>query len=562
MAQQKKLKVKIQRPKLLSKLMLVVPFGITFLAFIFTISPLLHHGFFPTFDDIQVVRIDVMFRELLSGQIPVRYVNEFGNNGGYFLFNFYSPLVYYLGALLHFIGFTLVKSTKLVFILGYLLGGVGIFVLLKAYCDKLSSVLGVTLFLTASYLGYDVYTRGDLAEFFAFAMLPWIFWIFLSLKKHPNLNRLFIAGFLYALLIISHNIISYITSIFIFLLLILPPYSKKTTIYYIFSIITASIFSASYWIPLFSEYKFLNLTSNSSIVGQYFSNFLSPLQIAGFQKIPWGFRPPILGSGLFVGIIFSALILLHHYKKERNINSVSIFAFLGILLSIFLISNLSKPLWDMVPFFRYIQFPWRFLAVVTVLAVLLISVTISKFTNAVIKIIFFMLLLIPAVTINYQYLKPSEYNYIATYKAEDICSTTTWAQEYLPMWTKKCFPKDNHLPLVYSRDPIIISNINSVQNGRKTFFNTYGNGGRVYFAKYYFPGWQVIMDENINIKLYPSGNQGLITFDVPSGRHSIVVSLKDTNARFIGNMLTLISIFIFSAYFIFAVIKKVVKYKK
>ncbi len=36
--------------------------------FIFIILPLLHDGFFPTFDDVQVVRIEVMLKELKSGR--------------------------------------------------------------------------------------------------------------------------------------------------------------------------------------------------------------------------------------------------------------------------------------------------------------------------------------------------------------------------------------------------------------------------------------------------------------------------------------------------------------
>lgn len=533
-----------------------------FLIFFFVSYPLFHKGFFPTFDDIQVVRIDVMFQELLSGQIPVRYVNDLGNSGGYFLFNFYSPLVYYLGATLHLLGFTLVKATKLVFILAYLIGGAGMFFLLKAYSDKLSSTFGVILFLTASYLGYDVYTRGALAEFFGFALLPWVFWAFLSLKKQPSFNKIITAGFFYALLIVSHNITSYAVFLFLLLIFILPPYGKKTILSYIFSVIIALAFSAFYWIPLVIEYKFLSLTSNPSIVKQYFSNFLNPLQIAGIQNINWGIRPPILGLGLFLGIIFSVLIIFYRHKKGNRVDNISIFAFLGFLLSIFLISNLSKPLWDMVPFFKYIQFPWRFLTISTVLAVFLISVTISKFKNPVTKIMFFTLFIIPAITINYRYLRPSTYNYIAVYKAEDICSTTTWAQEYLPLWTKKCLPKKNLPPLVYSKDSIILSDINAVQNGRETFFNTYGKGGRVYFSKYYFPGWEVIMDKNININAYPSGDQGLITFNVPPGKHSIVVFLTDTSSRFIGNMLTLISIIIFSIYMIFFISKRINKLKQ
>jgi len=528
--------------------------GIIFLAFVFIIRPLLHGGFFPTFDDIQVVRIDVMSQELLSGQIPVRYVNDLGNSGGYFLFNFYSPLVYYLGAILHILGFTLVKATKLVFILGYLIGGAGIFVLLKAYSDKLSSSLGVILFLTSSYLGYDAYTRGALAEFFGFALLPWVFWAFLSLKKQPNLNKILTAGFFYALLIVSHNITSYAVFIFLLLIFVLPPYSKKIISSYIFSVIVALAFSAFYWMPLVIEYKFLNLTSNPSIVKQYFSNFLSPLQIAGIQNINWGIRPPILGLGLFLGVVFSALIIFYRHKKGKNVNSVSIFAFLGFLLSIFLISDLSKPVWDMVPFFKYIQFPWRFLTISTVLAVFFISITISKFTNPLTKILFFTIFIIPAITMNYQYLRPSTYNYIAVYKAEDICSTTTWAQEYLPKWTSACLPKPKKksVPLIVSKDfGAQVNSINESNNGRAISFGIITQkNSQVLIRRYYFPGWNVFIDDK-QANTRPSGKEGLIAVVVPSGAHSVKALWQGTLVENASNWISFITfsvalVFLFS----------------
>lgn len=520
--------------------------GIIFLAFVFIIRPLLHGGFFPTFDDVQVVRIDQMTRELIHWQFPVRYVNDLGNGGGYMLFDFYSPLVYYIGSVVHLIGVPLVKSTKLVFILGYLIGGTGIFVLLKSYSDKLSSALGTILFLTASYLSYDVYTRGSLAEFFAFALLPWIFWIFLSLKKQLNVKKLFMAGFFYALLIITHNITSYATFIFIVLLFILPPYSKKITVYYFFSVMIALAFSAFYWLPLAAEYNFLNLTGNPSIIGQYVTNFLNPLQVFGIQNIKWGIRPPILGVGLFAGVFFSTLIVLCRHKKKNKVNGVSIFAFLGFLLSIFLISNLSKPFWDTVPFFKFIQFPWRFLTISTVLAVLFISITISKFKNPMIKIILFALLLIPAITINYQYLKPSGYNYIAVYTADDNCSTTTWAQEYLPKWVSICLPKSSKksIPLVQSSDlGTKISSINESNYGRAISFKvTNQKSLKVIIRRYYFPGWNAFIDGK-RVSIQPFGKEGLIVVTVPSGTHAVKALWQGTLIENVSNWISLITFF-------------------
>lgn len=153
------------------------------LTFYYVIFPLLQDGLFASMDDVQVVRIDFMVRELRNGQFPVRYIGELGNGGGYMLFNFYSPLVYYLGAIFHFTGFTLVKSTKLVFLLGYFVGSAGMFLLLKKYADRLTAVIGTILFLTAPYVGYDAYIRGALAEFFCFYVDSYFFMELVKSKR-------------------------------------------------------------------------------------------------------------------------------------------------------------------------------------------------------------------------------------------------------------------------------------------------------------------------------------------------------------------------------------------
>ena len=256
------------------------------IAFIFIIRPLLHGGFFPTFDDVQVVRIDQMARELIHGQFPVRYANDLGNGGGYMFFNFYSPLVYYLGAVIHLVGVSLVRSTRIVFILGYLIGGLTMFAVLKKRVNWLASTLGTILFLLSTYSSYEVYTRGTLAEFFGIAISPLFFGLALRLKEKPAILTSIFLGLVLGILVYAHIFIAINAILLGLIIFLFPPFSRKQYVFAALSLLIGALISASFWLPSFLEVKFTQYSTSYFASTSYKTNLLSIPQLLGFQKIP------------------------------------------------------------------------------------------------------------------------------------------------------------------------------------------------------------------------------------------------------------------------------------
>jgi len=143
--------------------------------------------------------------------------------------------------------------------------------------------------------------------------------------------------------------------------------------------------------------------------------------------------------------------------------------------------------------------------------------------------------------LNYSYLRPSTYNYIAIYKAEDICSTTTWQQEYLPKNVIKCLPKNKLVPLIQADKGQIISNFKNEKNGRNVLFTVIGNKGEINFAKYYFPAWRVLVNGK---PISPSVDEkyGTIRFEVPSGSNNVRIYLSSTQFEMFGNLISIVTI--------------------
>src|SRR5438552_2375130 len=84
-------------------------------------SSLLNNFFFSMHDDEHIARLYLLDKGLHQGYLYPRWVDFLGFNFGYPLFNFYPPLVYYVGEFFHLFGFSLIWSVKLTFMLGFFL---------------------------------------------------------------------------------------------------------------------------------------------------------------------------------------------------------------------------------------------------------------------------------------------------------------------------------------------------------------------------------------------------------------------------------------------------------
>lgn len=514
-----------------------------FILFILFLLPYLHHGFFPTMDDVQVVRINEMTKELKSGQFPVRYIDNLANGGGYMLFNFYSPLPYYVGSIFVLLGLSSVWATKVVFIIGILIGLLGTFFLIRRYTNMQTALMSLSLLLTSSYVGYDYFQRGALSEIWGFMFFPWIFYAVLKVKNKPNVFNIIAAGVLYALAIISHFAIIFVLSIFLLFIVTIPSYKKKVVIKLGYSIILGLLLSAFFWLPLILEKKYIIYESTKYATTQYLRGFLTPFELIGLGIDKSILPPPFptLGLGLFLITIISSLYLF--IRKKNPYKSLFIYFFVIFIFSVLFTLSFTRPLWDSVSILRNLQSPWRFLTISTISAIFISGLALSFIKKWWISLLIVVIVSMFNFIFHYQYMRPYTYNYISEYRAEGECATTTWQKEYLPKWVYKCLPKTNELklPLISTNTKSQISDVSVKNNGRLIFFNTLGKKGIVTIAKYYYPSWKVTIDGK-KVEIYSGTKYGLINFKVTSGYHRVQVRLGNTTSQLLGNLLTIFSL--------------------
>lgn len=369
-----------------------------------------NNQYFSMHDDQHIVRLYLLDQGIKQGNLYPRWVDGLGFGFGYPLYNFYPPLVYFIGEIFHLLGFSLIWSVKLTFILGFYLAALGIFLLVKRLLNRVAGFVAATLYTYFFYHAVLIYVRGALAEFFSLAVLPFVFLAFHNLFKKLTIKNAIAFGMVWALLILTHPLIAFPASIFLgffflFYLFILR-FNLKFVYLFICSFLLGLSLSAFFWLPSFFERKY-TLTDQilTTELASYKLHYIYPQQ---FIYSLWGyggsgqgladgmtFQLGKMQIGLVVGAVFMSFIYLlviqRHSGKRPSVSegahpesfykadsgqarmTVRFFYFFIFLLlfSLFMTTSYSSFIWDKVKYLWYLQFPWRFLT----FAALFISIT-------------------------------------------------------------------------------------------------------------------------------------------------------------------------------------------
>lgn len=549
----------------------LVPIFFILVATVIATRELFFKGFFPMHDDMQVGRLyqmDLCFRD---GQIPCRWVPDMGYSYGYPLFNFYPPFPYYLGQFFHLLGFSYINSIKLLFILGFFVSGVFIYLLTEKLWGKWGGILSSILYLLAPYHSVDVYVRGAMNEFWALAFLPGLYWSVYEVIERDDESRnrylLFFSLFL-ALLLLSHNVMSFIFAPGVALFALVLIWLKKQSFWRIFFTFVKYVFlglgmAVFFTLPVIFEQKYVHIETMLMGYFNYLAHYVSIGKLLfsrywGYGSSSWqqtegmpfqvGFPHWILAVATFILFIF----LSFRKKTLKNKTFLVSFFFLLFLGSLFLIHPRSVFIWNRIPYLAYLQFPWRFLTLVIFAASVLGGGLIFLIKNKTKNALLALFLIIVTILLNFTFFKPAEI--IDIDDTEKLFSAKGWHRlqtdaifDYLPKSAKA--PPADPAPAV----PQVIEGeveVSEVSKGTDWYrFETKGTQGVVQIPIYFFPGWKVYVDGEETDFVYDNP-LGLITVSLSEGEHSVLVRLTNTPVRTAANLVSLIAWGVFFVLFV------------
>lgn len=550
------------------------PYIVVILLCFWAVKPLFVPGFFPIHDDEQIARVFELDKALHDGQFPVRWVQDLGFGYGYPLFNFYPPVSYYSAEIFHISGFSFIDSVKLVFLLGFLLSALFMYLWTKNHFGKVAGIFSALLYIYAPYHAVEIYVRGSMPGFLGYALIPATFWLVDILFEKKKLNTAIFLGISLAFIPSSHilKIISFTPFFVIYVAYLLWEYKKeiKKILPLLFLSFAVSFgLLAFFLIPSVLE-KSYTLVDKVN-VGELYNYQIHFVCLRQFLNSPWGYGGSV--PGCFDGLSFEigkihllfafiSLLFFIYFLIKRKISKVRVpfLIFLMFLFSIYMANSHSIWIWDRVKILSYLQFPWRFLTMAAVFSSFLAGFaiySIKKYfgeTLALISVLIFSAVAIFIVITDFKpqsFLNVSDNHYtnlndiswrvskasfeftpsgVAT-KLSDIKTTQIDLEEKdIPKFPYKILKGEANIKVISDK-----SQVKKLEIDSKT-------EATIQFNTFSFPGWRTFLDEK-EVQYDDKNKLKLITVEVPKGKHMLSANFTNTIPRAVGNAITLVTIF-------------------
>ncbi len=551
-------------------------------------------------------RLQQLYTALSQGVFPVRWMPDAAFGLGYPFFNYYAALPFYVAALFHAAGSSFVVAIKVTHLIGFIGAALGMVGWMRsANANRAASWLAAVAYTYAPFHLVNVYVRGDsLGEFWAFALFPLCLWAARRLADQPSYSRGLPLALAYAALLLTHNISALIFSPFLGLYILFLAISRQpsaiplrfasgtivshqlsaTSRHSAFIILNSAFaftlglaLSAFFWLPALRETGFGQLGAQTTGYFHYSNHFrgrdlvqLSPL--FNYDVGSTGTTPFAMGLAQAALVALGLIALAYGFLKTRLsaisqrpsaisfIIHHSSFIILSFLLSTFMITRYSEPLWANLPLLPFVQFPWRFLSVQSVFASAIIGLAIQPATDgrpqttvvrrlsATVITVFIILSSLLALRPDFIAIADSDVTAERLQLYEYFTGNigTTIRYEYLPTLTQ---------PRPYSSEEFIrgtaslkllsgdaVGSRIEKRAASQTWAVTVNSASAsVAVPLLYWPGWEARADGE-KIDTHPAGGLGWIAFDLPKGAHTVELKLGDTPTRRAAATISLIAL--------------------
>lgn len=503
---------------------------------LFTVWPFFQSGYYYSHDgELHLARIAAYAAALKAGQFPVRWSDTLNFNYGYPIFNFVYPLPYLLSSGLYLIGLPLAGSFNLILALSMILSAIFMYKAIKLWLnDSLSALASAVVYLFAPYRFLDTYVRAALGEAVAFVFPPLLLWSFYLVLGKKSQWGVLMAIFSWTGLILSHNALAIIFSLFLSCFFIIQSKNTKQLKQLAVIGLFALTISAFFWLPALWELKYT--LAKYYLSQKDFHDYFTPLAQLAYKS--WSFdgkkTPAFIGLvSLLTFVVFNFQLLNKKIDKK-----IGLFLNLFWLFSIFLTNKYSLVFWEKLPIISFFQTPWRFLSLNVLVSALMAGYLVNSLTYKkllVLSIILLSLFLsLPRIGLGKKL--DNKTSFYLNYP-----KSTTWHNEASPVWTAG--EADSFAP---QKVQIIGNGLADKLNIKPTrhLFNIFAQEKiEVIDNTVYFPGWKVYAnDQEIPIQFQNPNHRGLITFKLDKGNYNVKVIFKHTKVRLLAEFISFFSL--------------------
>ncbi len=540
-----------------------VSLGVIIICTILIAIPLFRPGYIDTHDgNYHLLRLMDMHRSIEDGGYYIRWLPDLNSGYGSPIFNFYPPLAYYVAELFHIVGLGFIDSMKSTYFIGFLLSGIAMYMFARDVLGEKAGLVAAVAYIYAPYHLVDVYVRGAFGEFLSFGLIPLVLWSFYRLANTGDRRYAVSAALSYALLITTHNVNALIfTPIFLLYIVFLRSKERRRHDFAKFAFLAMLYgigLSAFYWLPALYESQFIQIYRTTYGYFGYPLHFVYPKQLF----LPyWGYGYSVPGikdemsfqiGTAYVMLSLLSVVLIKRAGEKHRVAKPHITLFLIITaIGIMLMLPASTPVWALLPYVEFIQFPWRMLGVTMLTTSFLCGATTLLFEDRLkdLAVLFLLLILIlPPLgyaKANYTHINESKWT---PERILESGYSATARNDYLPITVLEITNKS-----APDRISVISGNaIVELLEHRATVYRIRVHAdtkAEIRVDNYWFPGWRTYVDDmEVEIK---DNKFGVIQFEVPTGNHIVLIRFEDTFIRKVGKAVSYMSLLLLSALYFY-----------
>ncbi|RJP21232.1 MAG: hypothetical protein C4527_23890 [Candidatus Omnitrophota bacterium] len=350
------------------------PFPVLFTMWLLLTPPLMHPCFFYTHDAQHMFdRVVELNHTLDHSPFGSRWLPHLADGYGLPVFYLYPPLFFYCCAFLHCFGLTDAQTMRAVLSLTILFSGLAMYHGARDRLPRAAAIVSAVAYMAAPYHLVDLYTRGAPAECMVFVFLPLFFCYATSAITDHKVTQIVPAAFSLAAIVLSYHLVAFMTLVLSPLLFIIADLHnrsrfKRSLFAYVSIILLGMGLASFYWLPMIVEGRIIRTDKVLGGFADFHNHFLFLHEL--FER-DWGdpnFAAPLnplrgmmFQIGLPYLLIAVGVIIFLWVEKSRRIIAIARFYLAVFFISIFFMFSISIPVWERIPYFPFILFPWRFL---------------------------------------------------------------------------------------------------------------------------------------------------------------------------------------------------------
>ncbi len=482
---------------------------------------------------------------LSQGVFYPRWMPDSHGGFGNPVFVFYPPLTVFLTALVKITSGSVITAATVIKFSGLFLSGVTMFIFASGLWGRRAGVAAAAAYITLPFRIYDLYILGVFASKMAYAWFPLVMHFSGKTAREESAGRntaLLAAS--YAGLCLTHLLSAYMIAPFALAFALLRAkkgMASSAALRTVCGIGLGLIVSAFYLLPVLLENGLVHF---EMLLSKEHGDFRHNFTFYVFEKAPpmslpiFGYVTMTVKSSAAAGMAFFTSYLLS--REDRRAEP---FFFLGVTaVTLFLMSSVSRPVWEYTPGMKMLQFGARWASITVFALSCIIGVAVGRLqVNKLRKRRLYVGMTAALVLSATAWAVYHDFDVITRGCRLDVQDVADAPKdmdvlEYVPKTVSLDWLRKQHYfqkkPMVSPLNPTVPVRIDIEEwkSVERRFITTTETDTRVSIRTFNYPGWRAYIDGKKTV----IGTQevtGAMILNIPAGSHEVVLRFGTTAVR-------------------------------